>query len=180
MMDVFRALHIIFVVTWFAGLFYMVRLLIYHREAQDLKNEAKKVLSDQYLIMEKRLWYGITWPSAILTLILGFSQIHQFMPLAESPWLIVKLILVFLLYLYHVKTGLIYKKMTNGTFQHSSNFLRVWNELATLFLVSIIFLVVLKSNLDFLKATLAFLVFSLILAYAIKLYRKGREKKIKT
>lgn len=179
-MEVIRALHIIFVVTWFAGLFYMVRLLIYHREAQELKSEAKKILTDQYHIMERRLWYGITWPSALLTLFLGLSQIHQFLPLSLSPWLIVKLVLVFFLYLYHLQTGKFYKEMKSGKFEKSSNFLRLWNELATLFLVSIVFLVVLKSNLDFIKATLAFIFFSLILAYAIKLYRKRREAKSTT
>ncbi len=175
-MEVFRALHIIFVVTWFAGLFYMVRLLIYHREAQDLPEPRLSILSQQYILMQKRLWYGITWPSAVLTLALGLSQIHQFLPLTSSTWLMVKLVLVFFLYLYHFYTGSIYKQMGQGQFSWTSHFLRIWNEVATLFLVSIVFLVVLKSNLDFLKATLGFVMFSLLLAFLITLYRKSREK----
>jgi len=72
-MDYFylKALHIIFIVTWFAGLFYIVRLFIYHTEAQDEEEVARIILQKQYKIMSKRLWYGITWPSAILTAILG-------------------------------------------------------------------------------------------------------------
>ena len=65
------ALHIIFVVTWFAGLFYIVRLFIYHTEAEQKAEPEKSILQTQYKLMEKRLWYGITWPSMILTLIFG-------------------------------------------------------------------------------------------------------------
>ena len=65
-----KALHIIFVVTWFAGMFYMPRLFIYNTEAGEKDNAAKNALRDQFKIMMKRLWLGITWPSAILTLVL--------------------------------------------------------------------------------------------------------------
>src|SRR5699024_471793 len=65
------ALHIIFIVTWFAGLFYMVRLFIYNREAQDKEEPERRILQGQYKVMIKRLWLGITWPSAILTFIFG-------------------------------------------------------------------------------------------------------------
>ena len=66
-------MHIIFVVTWFAGLFYMPRLLVYNTEANDKPQPARKVLQEQFTLMMKRLWYGITWPSAVLTLILGLT-----------------------------------------------------------------------------------------------------------
>ena len=65
------SLHIIFIVTWFAGLFYIVRLFIYHTEAEAKPEPEKSILQNQYKIMEKRLWYGITWPSLVLTLIFG-------------------------------------------------------------------------------------------------------------
>ena len=73
-----KSLHIIFVTTWFAGLFYIVRLFIYDREAQDKDPSEKKILTEQYKIMQRRLWYGITWPSCILTIIFGLSLIHDF------------------------------------------------------------------------------------------------------
>src|ERR1035441_1745460 len=68
-----KATHIVFVVTWFAGLFYIPRLFIYHTEAQEKPEPEKTILSNQFKIMTKRLWYGITWPSMVLTYILGFS-----------------------------------------------------------------------------------------------------------
>ena len=70
-LEVIKALHIIFVVTWFAGLFYIVRLFIYQREAQDKPERERAVLTEQFKLMSKRLWLGITWPSAIITSILG-------------------------------------------------------------------------------------------------------------
>src|SRR3974390_672035 len=71
MYNYIKALHIIFIVTWFAGMFYMPRLFIYNTEAAERPGQAKEILRDQFRIMMKRLWLGITWPSAILTLIFG-------------------------------------------------------------------------------------------------------------
>jgi uncharacterized integral membrane protein (TIGR00701 family) len=98
---VIKALHIIFVVTWFAGLFYIVRLLIYQREAHEKTEAEKSVLLPQLKLMSKRLWYGITWPSAILTGILGGTLLYQVPVFLSQPWMILKLILVILLYAYH-------------------------------------------------------------------------------
>ena len=88
-----KALHIIFVVTWFAGLFYMVRLLIYHREAQDFLPEKKHILTEQLLLMEKRLWYGITYPSCFLTFLIGnvlFWKNPDFY--LQQPWMQLKIV----------------------------------------------------------------------------------------
>ena len=170
-----KAIHIIFVTTWFAGLFYIVRLFIYHREAVDKSEQERKILIDQFKIMEKRLWYGITWPSCILTLIFGFSMIHDFMPLSYHPWLIAKLILVLLLFLYHLSCGFIMKKFHAGSYNYSSIQLRVWNEIATVFLVSIIFLVVLKSLLSLGYGLFGLFLLTLILAIGIKVYRAKRQ-----
>ncbi|MCH8331919.1 MAG: CopD family protein, partial [Bacteroidetes bacterium] len=100
-MDYFylKALHIIFIVTWFSGLFYQVRLFIYNREANDKAEPDKSVLQQQFQQMSRRLLFGITWHSAVFTLIFGFFLLHSYMHLAS--WMIVKLILVGLLYLYH-------------------------------------------------------------------------------
>ena len=68
---VVKSLHIISVVTWFAGLFYMPRLFVYFAEAETKSEVEKTILQNQFKIMQKRLWYGITWPSSIVVLIFG-------------------------------------------------------------------------------------------------------------
>lgn len=170
-----KALHIIFVTTWFAGLFYIVRLFIYHREAIDKPSEERKILIQQFSIMEKRLWYGITWPSCILTIIFGFSMLHNFSPITNHPWLIVKLIFVVLLFIYHLSCGTILKEFQKNEYCYTSMQLRIWNEVATIFLVSIIFLVVLKDLLSFGYGLLGLFLLSFVLAIGIKLYRKKRQ-----
>jgi protoporphyrinogen IX oxidase len=169
-----KALHIIFVVTWFAGLFYVVRLFIYHREALDLPEPNKTILTDQYKIMSKRLWLGIAWPSCILAIGFGLSLLPMFLPLKGQPWLHAKLFFVFLLFLYHLKCGSIYKQLQNNATNFTSKGLRIWNEVATLFLVSIVFLVVLKSMIGFGYGLLGLFSLMAILMLAIKIYRNKR------
>jgi len=171
----FKALHIIFVVTWFAGLFYIPRLFIYHTEAQTKPELEKKILSEQFTIMERRLWYGITWPSAILTGIFGLSMIHSFFPLTDHPWLMVKLSLVVLLYVYHWYCGKLLNQIKAGHFRWSSNQLRIWNEVSTLFLIGIVFLVVLKNIIDMTYGLIGLVLISGLLMMGIKTYRKIRE-----
>lgn len=171
-----KALHIIFITTWFAGLFYIVRLFIYHREAQDKPEVEKKILTDQFLIMEKRLWYGITWPSCVLTLILGPSLLHAYFPLTDHPFMIVKLIFVLLLFLYHLSCGHIRTQMQQGHFKWSSTALRIWNEVATLFLVAIVFLIVMQSTLKMGYALIGLVIFTMTLMFAIKAYKKIRTR----
>ncbi len=131
-----KALHIIFIVTWFAGLFYIVRLFIYNTEA-DIKNEPERtILQQQFSLMIRRLWLGITWPSAILTAILGP---WMWFLLGGTPrWLVIKFMFVAGLYIYHFSLHALYLQQTKGVFKYSSQQLRIWNEIATVFLVSII------------------------------------------
>lgn len=171
-----KALHLIFVVTWFAGLFYIVRLFIYDTEASEKPENERKILQDQFSIMQKRLWYGITWPSAIMTAIFGLSQIHAFLPLDQHPWLIYKLVLVALLYAYHLSCGWIFKQLQKKRYPLSSTQLRLWNEVATLFLVGIVFLAVLKSLMGLLQGLLGLFGLMLVLLIAIKAYKKQRLK----
>ena len=174
--DYLRALHIIFVVTWFAGLFYIVRLFIYHVEAQEKPNSEKLILSQQFKIMQKRLWYGITWPSAIVTALFGMSLIHQFFPISDHPWLLAKISFLIGLYAYHFYCHRIFKQLQNDKFSHNSTWLRVWNEVATIFLFAIVFLVKLKDILDMGLGLLGLIIFSMILMICITLYRKKRLK----
>lgn len=174
------ALHIIFIVTWFAGLFYIVRLFIYHTEAEQKAEPEKTILQTQYKLMEKRLWYGITWPSMILTLILGpWVMSYNFTYYISSAFFIVKLCFVSGLVLYHIQCHVMFKQLQNDVVKHTSFKLRLWNEVATLFLVAIVFLIVLKSNTGFVWGMLGLIIFSITLIIAIKIYKKSREKNLK-
>ena len=173
------ALHIIFVVTWFAGLFYIVRLYIYHAEAELLEEPSKNILQTQYKLMEKRLWYGITWPSMILAATFGLWMVWMNPSYLSQAYFILKLSFVGGLILYHFECHIMFKNLQRDVVKYSSFKLRLWNEVATVFLFSIVFLIVLKSNTGFIYGLLGLLIFSGTLVIAIKLYRKSREKKEK-
>ena len=170
-----KALHIIFVVTWFSGLFYMVRLFIYNREAQDKPEPEKSILQKQFGIMIKRLWYGITWPSSILAILFGSSMLPNYFPLTDHPWLMVKLVFVFFLFLYHLHCGRILKNLKQNNFYYTSGGLRIYNEVATLFLFAIVFLAVLRNVLQMGYGLLGITILSIILFLGIKLYKKSRS-----
>jgi putative membrane protein len=172
------SLHIIFIVTWFAGLFYIVRLFIYHTEAESKVEPEKSILQNQFKIMEKRLWYGITWPSMVLTLIIGpwlASLNYQYY--LTQPFFILKLCFVGALILYHFQCHVFFKQLQHDEVKSSSTKLRIWNEVATIILVAIVFLIVLKSNTGFIWGMLGLVVFAVTLMLAIKLYKKSRERK---
>ena len=160
-------------VSWFAGLFYLVRLFVYHIEAQE--SEHKEVLTQQFLTMERRLWYGITWPSCILTLLFGGMMIPSFTPLGHHPWLFVKLFFVAGLVLYHLSCGYLYQRLKVNPRSYTSIQMRIWNEVATVFLISLVFLAVLKDSLPLLSALIGLVCLSGGLMGAIFLYRKIRS-----
>lgn len=170
-----KALHIIFVVTWFAGLFYIVRLFIYDVEANEKEPVEKDILQKQFRLMESRLWYGITWPSAILTIITGTYLVYVTGYYA-SFWMYLKFGFVILLFLYHLLCHKIFKQLQQSIVKWTSMKLRLWNELATLFLVSIVFIVVLKDALGLLYGMIGLIVVTLVLLFAINLYKKSRVK----
>lgn len=177
-----KALHIIFIVTWFAGMFYIVRLFIYNTEAAEKEEPEKSILQNQFAIMIKRLWLGITWPSAILTLIFGpwvmfAGNWTTALGNESGRWLVVKLCFVVLLYVYHFSLHAIYKQQTAGVFRYSSQKLRVWNEVATIFLVPIVMLATVKSSLSWLWGLIGLIGFITVLMSAIKIYKAFRAKK---
>jgi protoporphyrinogen IX oxidase len=169
-----KALHIIFVVTWFAGLFYMPRLLIYFTEAQDKPEPEKSILQSQFRIMQRRLWYGITWPSAVLTLI--FGPLMWYLYGATPTWLHLKLAFVVGLYGYHLYCHRLFKQQQKGITTWSGTQLRVWNEVATIFLFAIVFLVILKNALGMVYGLIGLAVLIVVLLVAIRIYKKMREK----
>lgn len=174
-----KALHIIFVVTWFAGLFYIVRLFIYHTEANTLPEPERSILQKQYKIMEKRLWYGITWPSMVLTLFFGTWMVYLNPSFLSNAYFILKLCFVAGLLLYHFQSHNMFVQLQNDLIKYSSFRLRMWNEVATVFLVAIVFLIVLKSNTGFIYGMLGLILFTVSLLIAIKIYKRSREKKQK-
>ncbi|WP_428742848.1 CopD family protein [Tenacibaculum sp.] len=172
-----KALHIIFVVTWFAGLFYMVRLFIYHAEADKKEQPAKDILQTQYKLMEKRLWYIITWPSAILASFFAFWMLYKNPVYLEMPWMHVKLAFVLALYFYHGACHSIYKQLQRNEIKYSALKLRLWNEVATILLFAIVFLVVLKNAINWIWGVVGILLVSVLLMLAVKMYKRIRAKK---
>lgn len=175
-----KALHIIFIVTWFAGLFYFPRLFIYNTEANDKPKEIRDALQEQFRIMMKRLWYGITWPSAVLTLIFGLIVLFEsgWAKLLSEPagrWMLIKLILVFFLYIYHFSLQVIYNQHMKGIFRYSSQQLRIWNEVATIFLIAIVMLVVVKQNISMLWGIIGLILLIVLLMAAIRIYKMVRK-----
>ena len=176
----FKSLHLIFVVTWFSGLFYIVRLFIYHVEAQKKSEMEKNILSKQYKLMQKRLWYIITWPSMLLTLFIATWMLFafdEFFVFLKQPWMHLKLGFVTLLVLYHIGCHIIFKQLQKDKFKYSSMQLRIWNEVSTLFLFVIVFLIVYKS-LNFYKGIIGFFLLAILLMIGIKLYKKNRKEEI--
>lgn len=175
--DVIKSLHIIFVVSWFAGLFYIVRLFIYHTEAFSKEELEQTILVKQFTIMEKKLWWIITTPAMVLTVIFGvwmlcLNAAYYF----SSPWMLLKLGFVILLLIYHFICQKIMFDLIKGKKVWSSTGLRIWNEVATLLLVIIVFLVVLKNSMNWIYGTIGFFGVAVSLMLAIKLYKAIREK----
>jgi len=172
-----KSLHLIFVITWFAGLFYIVRLFVYQIEAAGKPSPEKEILQKQYKIMVYRLWFIITWPSAVLASIFAFLLLYLQPFWLEQPWMHVKLGFVFLLYLYHLKCHQIYSQLQKDEIRHTSNFMRLWNEGATIILFSVVFLVILKNAVDWIFGVIGIISLSIVLTLGFKMYKRIREKK---
>jgi putative membrane protein len=170
-----KALHIIFVVTWFAALFYMPRLLVYHIEASRKPDPDRGILQNQFSIMEKRLWFGIAWPSMILTVIFGsWLFFDRFSFLLTQAWFLLKLFFVVALVFYHIYTHVLFLDFRRGIIRWSSMKMRLWNEVPTVFLFLIVFLVVVQRNDTWVWATLSAIVLVLGILGGIFVYRKYR------
>lgn len=170
-----KALHIIFIVTWFAGLFYIPRLFIYNTEANDKPEPVRQALHEQFGIMIKRLWYIITWPSAVLTLIFGGTT--WYLMGALPTWLIIKLVFVAGLYAYHFSLHVLVQQQLKGVFKYSSQQLRIWNEVATILLMAIVMLAVVKNTINFIWGIVGLIIFIVILMSAVKIYKMVRMRK---
>lgn len=172
----YKALHLIFMVSWFAGLFYIIRLFIYHTESFDKDEHEGSILRNQFKIMERKLWYIITWPAMLLTLVFGIGILIIEPAYLKMPWMHVKLLFVLLLVLYHFYSHKLFLKFQRNERNLSSTQLRVFNEVATLILVAVIFIVVKKSTLNWLYGTLGFFLVAIGLMIAIQWYKRLRSR----
>lgn len=172
-----KSLHLIFVITWFAGLFYIVRLFVYQIEANEKPSPEREILLNQYKIMTYRLWYIITWPSAVLATIFALWLLHLMPEWLQMPWMQVKLGFVVLLFAYHFKCHQIYRQLQNDIFKYSSNFMRLWNEGATIILFAVVFLVILKNAINWIYGVIGIVLFSVLIMLGFKFYKRIREKK---
>jgi len=171
------SIHIIFVVCWMAGLFYMVRLFIYHTEAQEKPEPDRTILSKQFEIMERKLWYIITVPSMFIVLAAGITLLCLAPVWLQQPWMHIKLGFVIGLIVYHYICQNKMKQMAAGTYKWTSTQLRLWNEVATLFLFAIVFLVVLKDAVNWIYGLVGLVGLAVVLMLAVKLYKRARAKK---
>ncbi len=170
-----KSFHIIGVVVWFAGLFYLVRLFIYHVEAEAEPEPAQTILKRQYEVMERRLYNIITTPGLVVTVAMAIALLVTIPDYLKNGWMHIKLALVGVLLAYHIYCGRLMGQLQRGECQWSSQQLRALNEAPTLLLVVIVMLVVFKNN--FPTGAITWLVVGLVVTMAatIQLYARKRR-----
>lgn len=136
-----KAFHIISMVIWFSGLFYLPRLFVYHASSRDAK------MNERFLLMEKKLYYFVTHPGAALTILFGIILVYaNWSSDLHSTWLQIKLSLVLLLLAYQFYLGCLLRNFARNRNKRSAVFYRWINELPTLVLIGIVLLVVIKPH----------------------------------
>ena len=175
---VLKATHIVFVVSWFAALFYIVRLFIYTTEAQAKPEIEKRILTHQLLLMQHRLWHIIGWPAMAITLVTGvWMLVLNWTFYLSQTWMLLKLFIVIVLLVYHLICQRLLNAQKRGVFRYSSLRLRLFNELATILLVAIVFVVILKTAMGPVYGLAGLLVLAAVLMTAVFLYRKSLARK---
>jgi len=171
-----KALHLIFVITWFAGLFYIVRLFVYQIEAYHKPQPEKEILGKQLKLMAQRLWYIITWPSMLLAVSCGITML-LFRPfyLADT-WMQIKLGFVLLLVAYHLFCHRFYKKLQRDEVSYSTQFMRIFNEGATLVLFAVIFIMNFRYTMHWLYGLIGLILLAVLLMLGIRLYKRIRKR----
>lgn len=171
-----KSLHLIFVITWFAGLFYIVRLFVYQIEAYQKPSPDKEILGEQLKIMARRLWYIITWPSMILATAFAIWLVILRTFYLSDAWMQVKLGFVVLLIIYHIKCHLIYKDLQKDKVRYTSNFMRIFNEGATIILFAVVFLVILKNAVNWIYGTVGIILFAILIMLGFRFYKRLRQR----
>ena len=172
-----KAFHLIFVITWFAGLFYIPRLFIYHIEATQKDSQSGSSIGTTTQIDgASRLWTIICWPSAILATGFAIWLLVLNPGLLLLQWMLIKLGFVGLLVVYHLITHQMYRALQNDNVRYSSNFMRLWNEGATLLLFAIVFLAILKTSFDWVYGLVGLIGLGIVLMLGIRLYKRMRNQ----
>lgn len=172
-----KALHIVGFISWFAGLFYIVRLFVYHAEAGQRPEPEREILHPQLELMARRLWQIITVPAMILTLLAGISMVVHLARLGPIPgWLHLKFALLAGLIGYTLWCGAIRRRQADKRSTWTSARLRLFNEIGTMFMVAIVFLAVFKSAMSIAWGVGGLLVLGISLMLGIRGYKKLRER----
>ncbi|RZL31618.1 MAG: protoporphyrinogen IX oxidase [Pedobacter sp.] len=173
----FLAVHIVFVISWMAGFFYILSLFIYHTEAQDKPEPEKSILTAQFVKMEATLWKIIATPAMVISLFAGVSMLYLNPGLLQADWMQVKLAFVVALLIYHFICQNIVKQLKSGIYKMTSFKLRLWRELATVFMIAIVFAVILKNAVNWIYGLMGIMGIALVIMIAVKIYKRYREKK---
>ena len=179
-MDYFiaKSIHIIFVVSYFAGIFYMVRLFIYHTEALEKPEPERSILHKQLSFMEERLWNIITVPALILMTLAGAYMLwEQWESLIKQGWMHVKLLFIVFLYVYNYYSWRIMKRLQKEEITFTSVQLRMLNEVATIILFVVVFAAILKGSFIsfWYYALVAFVAMGALIMLVVKLVNKGKK-----
>jgi len=173
-----KCIHIIFVVSYFAGLFYMVRLFIYHTEALEKEEPERSILHKQFSFMEERLWNIITVPALILMVLSGIYMFYamQWVYFTQG-WMHVKLLFIVFLFVYHYYSWRLMKRLQAGQTTLTSVQLRMLNEVATIILFVVVFAVVLRGYFIayWYASLLAFVAMGVLIMLVVKLVNKGKK-----
>lgn len=174
-----KSIHIIFVVCWMAGLFYMPRLFIYHTEAKSKPADVYRILHPEFSIMENRLWWVITTPAMYITVLSACVMLYVNPTLLQMGWMHVKLGFVACMLLYHFITQRIMFQLRDERSTWTSAKLRMWNEVSTVLLFAIVFTVVLKSTINWIYGVVGLVGLAILLMILIKAYKNYRARKVK-
>lgn len=172
----FLAVHVVFVISWMAGLFYILSLFIYHTEANAKEEPERSILIAQFTKMEATVWKIIATPAMIIAVLAGSLMLYTHPYLLQFDWMLVKLGFVVGLLVYHFVCQRMMKQLRTGIYKLNSMKLRLWRELATIFMVAIVFIVILKNAVDWIYGLVGIMGLALVIMMGVKFYKKIREK----
>ena len=174
---IYKAIHVIFVVSYFAGLFYVVRLMIYHTDTQTMEEPKKSILAEQYKFMKSRLWNVITVPAFCIMVIMGINMLVKNPSLINVGWMQFKLGVIVLLFAYHFWCWKTIKEQKKDIHKYTSVRLRMMNEIATIILFAVVFAVIQKGGFvqHWPWAIISFLLVGVIIMVIVKIINRNNK-----